>query len=134
MAPIVWTDDLSVGIKVYDDEHKQLVYFINRLDNALQIRSTQKTMEDILSGLVNYTRIHFRHEEEAMLKFEYPDYVKHKKEHDNLTSKVSEFDERLKSGKSVFSLELMNFLSNWLINHIQKTDMSYKKFFSDKVK
>ena len=90
-------------------------------------------MEEILVGLVNYTKIHFKREEEAMFKYDYPDYVKHKKEHDSLTSRVTEFHERLEEGKSTFSLELMDFLSDWLINHIQKIDMNYKNFFADKI-
>jgi hemerythrin len=133
METIVWTDKISVGVKLFDDEHKQLINFINKLNHALQIGSAQKTMDEILVGLVNYTKIHFKHEEEAMLKYKYPDYVIQKKEHDDLTSQVTDFYERLKTGKSSFSLELMDFLSNWLINHIQKTDMKYKNFFADKI-
>jgi hemerythrin len=103
MKPIVWTEKISVGINSFDDEHKHLINFINKLNNALEIRSTQKTMEEILAGLVDYTQIHFKHEEDAMLKYDYPDYTKHKKEHDNLTSQVSEFHKRLKEGKSSYS-------------------------------
>ena len=89
MELIMWTDKLSVGIDLFDEEHKQLINFINKLNNALLINSTQRTMEEILVGLVNYTNIHFKHEEEAMLNYDYPDYVKHKKEHDSLTSNVA---------------------------------------------
>jgi len=133
METIVWTDKISVGVKTFDEEHKELIGFINRLNQALQIKSAQKTMEEILTGLINYTRIHFGHEEEAMIKHLYPDYANHKKEHDNLTAQVTDFHERLKSGKSLFSLELMDFLSSWLLNHIQKTDMNYKTFFTGKI-
>jgi hemerythrin-like metal-binding protein len=133
MDQIVWTDKISVGVKTFDEEHKELINYINKLGHALEIRSTQKTMEEILTGLVNYTMIHFSHEEEAMVKHKYPDYTQHKKEHNNLTSQVGDFYERLKAGKSSFSLELMDFLSNWLINHIQKTDMNYKNFFVNKM-
>jgi hemerythrin len=133
MEPITWTDKISVGVKSFDEEHKQLINYINKLNHALQIGSTQKTMEEILTGLVNYTKIHFKYEEDSMLKFKYADYANHKKEHDSLTSQVEDFHERLKSGKSTFSLELMNFLSNWLMNHIQKTDMDYKSFFAGKM-
>ncbi|MFH0974489.1 MAG: bacteriohemerythrin [Spirochaetota bacterium] len=133
MEPIMWTDKISVGVKSFDEEHKQLINYINKLNHALQIGTAQKTMTEILTGLVNYTKIHFKHEEDSMVKHKYADYVTHKKEHDSLTSQVEDFYERLKSGKSTFSLELMNFLSNWLINHIQKTDMNYKSFFEGKM-
>lgn len=132
MQQIEWNDSISVGVNKFDEDHKQLINFVNRLDHALQIKSTQQTMEEILHGLLNYTRIHFKNEENAMLQYDYPDYIRHKNEHDKLTSQVVEFAERLKAGKASFSLELMNFLSDWLINHIQKTDMHYKTFFQDK--
>lgn len=132
MQPIVWNEKLSVGVKLFDEEHKQLISYINRLNNALEIRSTQKTMEEILTGLFDYTKSHFKDEEMAMIKYEYPDFTNHKIEHDKLTKQVYDFKDRLKTGKTSFSLELMQFLSDWLINHIQDTDMKYKPLLKDK--
>ncbi|MBN2041682.1 MAG: hemerythrin family protein [Spirochaetes bacterium] len=132
MQQIEWNDSFSVGVNKFNDDHKQLIIFVNKLNHALQIKSTQQTMEEILNGLVNYTKIHFKNEETAMIKYSYPDYTSHKDEHDKLTSQVIEFTERLHSGKASFSIELMDFLSSWLMNHIQKTDMDYKAFFQDK--
>ena len=133
MEQLQWSDKIDVGVTKFNDEHKELINFVNRLGHALEIRSAAKTMEEILVGLVNYTKIHFSHEEEAMVKHNYPDYTSHKKEHDDLTSQVGDFYERLKSGKVSFSLELMDFLKKWLLNHIQKTDMNYKNFFAGKL-
>lgn len=132
MQPIVWTEKLSVGVKLFNEEHKQLISYINRLNNALEIRSTQKTMEEILTGLFDYTKSHFKDEEIAMIKHEYPNFTKHKIEHDKLTKQVIDFKDRLKGGKTSFSLELMQFLSDWLIDHIQNTDMKYKPLLQDK--
>lgn len=132
MAFVDWNDNLSVGVAEIDAEHKNLVSYVNRLSQALTVGSAPKTMEEILTGLVSYTQVHFRHEEELMSKFQYPAYAAHKKEHDDLTSQVTDFHARLQSGKTSFSLELLNFLRDWLINHIQKTDMNYRSFFREK--
>ena len=132
MEVVVWDVSLSVGVRQFDDEHKQLVNYINQLNQALKIGGTDKNMEGILNGLVGYTKIHFKHEEDHMVLYDYPEFRSHKKEHDDLTAQVVDFQERFKSGGVKFSLELMIFLRDWLIKHIQNTDMRYKKFFSAK--
>jgi hemerythrin len=132
MDIITWSESLSVGVKRFDDEHKQLINIVNRLNNALLIGGSPKTMEHVLDGLVDYTVVHFRHEEEYMTKFSYPEYASHKKEHDDLTGQVSDFRDRYRSGKVTFSLELMNFLRDWLTNHIMGSDKKYKDFFTGK--
>jgi len=132
MDIVVWNDNLSVGVKVFDDEHKQLVNYVNQLSQALKISGADQTLTKVLTGLVKYTKIHFMHEEDYMALYEYPDILSHKKEHDELTMQVSDFYERYREGKVKFSLELMNFLRSWLINHIQVSDMRYKEFFNAK--
>lgn len=132
MEFIEWNDSLSVGVSVFDKEHKQLISLVNKLNHALAAGSAKKTMEDILKSLVNYTKIHFKHEEEYMTLYDYPEYSKHKQEHDALTSQVMDFAQRYESGKASFSLELMNFLKDWLVKHIMGSDMQYKEFFRSK--
>lgn len=132
MEFIEWGEHLSVGVTVFDNEHKQLVSLVNKLNHALISGSAKKTMEEILQNLVNYTKIHFKHEEDYMLLYDYPEYEKHKKEHDALTDQVMDFYSRYQEGKTVFSLELMNFLKDWLTNHILISDKKYKNFFKSK--
>ncbi|HOJ29913.1 MAG: hemerythrin family protein [Spirochaetes bacterium] len=132
MEFIEWGEHLSVGVTVFDNEHKQLVSLVNKLNHALLAGSAKKTMEEILQNLVNYTKIHFKHEEDYMVLYDYPEYEKHKKEHDALTDQVMDFYMRYQAGKTVFSLELMNFLKDWLTNHILISDKKYKNFFQSK--
>ena len=132
MEFIEWNDAMSVGVKYFDDEHKQLITLLNNLNHSLSIRATQKTMSDILVNLVKYTVIHFKHEEEYMALYDYPAIIQHKKEHEELTRQVLEFKERLDEGKGSFSIELLTFLRDWLTNHILGSDMVYKEFFHGK--
>lgn len=129
---INWNENLSVGVRIFDEEHKQLISYVNDLNHALVAGSAQRTMGDILKNLISYTKIHFRHEEEYFLLHEYPNYDAHKAEHEALTRQVSEYYDRFMAGKSSFSIELLNFLRDWLVNHIQGTDSKYRAFFSDK--
>ncbi len=132
MEFIEWGEHLSVGVKVFDQEHKELINLVNTLNQALKAGSAKKTMEDILQSLVNYTKIHFKHEEDYMLLYDYPEYQKHKQEHEALTNQVMDFLNRYQAGKATFSLELMNFLKDWLTKHILGSDKKYKDFFLSK--
>jgi hemerythrin len=132
MEFIEWGEHLSVGVTVFDNEHKQLISLVNKLNQALLSGGAKKTMEEILQNLVNYTKIHFKHEEDYMVLHDYPEYEKHKKEHNALTDQVMDFYTRYQEGKTVFSLELMNFLKDWLTNHILISDKKYKSFFQSK--
>ncbi|HNR89429.1 MAG TPA: bacteriohemerythrin [Spirochaetota bacterium] len=132
MDYIQWSDNLSVGVQVFDEEHKNLVGFVNRLNNALTIGSAKKTMEEILSSLIRYTIIHFKHEEDYMALHGYPALEKHRAEHEALKAQVADFHERFVAGKTTFSLELMTFLRDWLTNHILGSDMAYRGFFNER--
>jgi hemerythrin len=132
MEFIEWGEHLSVGVKVFDQEHRELVALVNKLNQAIKSGSAKKTMEDILQSLVNYTKIHFKHEEDYMVLYDYPEYQKHKQEHEALTNQVLDFLHRYQAGKATFSLELMNFLKDWLTKHILGSDKKYKDFFLSK--
>lgn len=132
MEYLKWDDKLSVGVKVFDDEHKKLIALVNDLNQLVVVGSKEAALEKALTGLIDYTKKHFKDEETMMEKYKYPAYVKHKSEHVALTAKVEDFYKRLSEGKANFSLELIKFLQDWLVNHIKGTDMQYKSFFGEK--
>ncbi len=72
MDYMTWTTDLSVGVKQFDDEHKELINIINMLNTAIISDDPKSHLEKILSNLAKYTRNHFSHEEELMEKHGYP--------------------------------------------------------------
>ncbi len=131
MPYLTWQEDFSVGVKDFDEDHKKIVNFINKLHLGFISGEGVAAMKEVLNGLVDYTAIHFKKEEDSMEKYNYPEKDTHKAAHDSMVNKVKEFQENYDQGKTAFSLELMSFLRDWLINHIRKTDMAYKKFFND---
>ncbi|HTP13088.1 MAG TPA: bacteriohemerythrin, partial [Bacteroidota bacterium] len=82
--------------------------------------------------LVAYTKVHFQTEEDFFKKFAYPGYAQHKTQHDKLAQQVLDFQQQYKSGRSMFTIELMNFLKNWLSGHILGTDKNYSEFLNSK--
>ncbi len=132
MEYIKWTDKLSVGVELFDNEHKRLFELVNNLNQLIVVADKGAALEKALTGLIDYTKYHFKSEEQIMKKYEYPGYENQKAEHEILTAKVEDFQLRLAGGKVNFSLELIKFLQDWLVNHIQGTDMEYKSFFAGK--
>ena len=123
-----WDSSLQLGIGQIDDQHKQLVVMINDLHRAMKQRQTMATMSGILERLVSYTVYHFGNEEKLFQKHGYPEYDQHKKIHETLVGKVVEFKTKIDRGDSTISMELMDFLKDWLISHIKGTDKKYVPF------
>jgi len=64
---------------------------------------------------------------------DYPDSASHKQQHDALTSQVIEVQEKHAAGAAAsLTLEVMQFLRNWLVNHIQGTDQKYMTHLNSK--
>ncbi len=134
MAFIEWSDEYSVGIKQFNDDHRELIKIVNELHSGLISKLGIAQMTYIMGSLVNYTVSHFAREEKYMVKYNYPDYDAHKNEHEKLLNKVREYSRMLEDGQTSFSIELMSFLRDWLVNHIQGCDMKYREFFKQYAK
>jgi hemerythrin len=52
----------------------------------------------------------------------YPGYERHKAEHADLTKKVLEFSRDFEAGRIALSVSVLQFLKDWLVNHIQVND------------
>ena len=125
MALITWDDSYSVQVKDIDEQHLQLIYLINKMHDAMSTGQGKLILAEILEELVDYTKTHFSYEEQIMLKCQYPDFNAHKDAHEALTKKVMDFQKRYQAGQVALSVEMMNFLKDWLTNHIVETDKRY---------
>jgi hemerythrin-like metal-binding protein len=66
-----------------------------------------------------------------MQRILYVNFNSHKKEHDELAQKVKKFMEDFKAGKSMLSIEVKDFLKDWILNHIQKVDKLYTRAYKE---
>jgi hemerythrin len=126
---IDWSDELSVGIEEIDEQHKVLIGLVNKMHEAIHQRHGSAVVGEILDELAGYTKIHFAVEESLMRILHYPGYEEHHEQHQDLLQQVVELQEKVASGKSSVSFELLHFLKTWLTKHILKEDMSYSGFF-----
>lgn len=132
MALFVWNDNFSVNIKHVDEQHKKLVNMLNNLHDAMRLGKGSQILGKILVELVGYVETHFTTEEKLMSTYRFPEYNSHKLEHTKLTQKAVELQENVQQGQSVLTIEVMNFLKNWLQSHILGTDKKYGPFLNSK--
>ncbi|MFZ5425419.1 MAG: bacteriohemerythrin [Thermodesulfobacteriota bacterium] len=126
-----WTSELATGVRIIDDQHRVLVDMVNKLYAAMKSGQGKGVLEKLLDGLAEYTVQHFGTEEKYFDQFKYSETTQHKRIHEDLKGKVVDFINQYKSGKANVSMDLMNFLKDWLVNHICKTDKRYVKTFLD---
>ena len=82
---------------------------------------------------MQYTKFHFAREEKFFAQTGYPAAVPHKQQHDALTRQVLDVQQKYAAGATAtLSLDVMHFLKNWLVNHIQGSDQKYRPHLNAK--
>lgn len=133
MSLMTWTNEMSVGVKVLDEDHQKLVAMVNELHDGIVEGHRAEALVHVLDQLLSYTKSHFNREEALFERAHYPGLVAHKKEHDDLIKKALELQTRIRGGAtSMLSLETMSFLKGWLSHHILGVDKEYTKHLNDK--
>jgi hemerythrin-like metal-binding protein len=131
MALMAWNNKFSVGVKMLDEQHSGLFETLNELHGAMLKGQAQSLTGPLLRKLVDYTRRHFAAEEAMLVTTQYPGLAAHRVKHHDLTKQVVEYVTRFEKGEVTLNLQLMNFLRDWLTNHIQKVDKEYAPWLSE---
>jgi hemerythrin len=136
ISVISWNDNLSVGIELIDNQHKNLIALTNQLFQACTRGgdTRESAFKDVMNGMVNYVRIHFATEQELFRRINYPKYAEHKREHDNLTVKVIESSQEYGEGKKTVANDFAKFLKDWILSHIAHSDKLFAYYIADQKK
>lgn len=120
-----WSDELLTGNNQIDTEHKELIKAINDLLEACSEGKGRAEIEKTVNFLSSYTKIHFGREEVLQKKYNYPDYINHKKYHQTFIDSVESIRKKiLANGPSIVIVgEVNQKVGNWIINHIKREDV-----------
>ena len=132
MALLQWSDALSVGVVEVDRQHQKLVTMINDLNDAMRAGKGKDALGKTIAELIAYAATHFKTEEKYFDQFGYPESAVHKLEHVAFVQKVTDFKKGFDNGSLGLSLQVMDFLSDWLQKHIKGNDKKYTAFFNSK--
>ena len=127
-----WKDSYKVGIRGIDDDHFMLITLTGQLEEAVAANRARELVTWILGNLVTYVKIHFRREERLMAHQQFPGYEEHKREHDSFARKVVEFQDDYQRGEKDLSADMLQYLKQWVVNHILGTDSQYGPFLREK--
>ncbi len=130
---ITWTQDYSVGVKEIDLQHQHFVDLMNQAYEAIYRNEPKEKILSLVEEIFSHGAIHFHTEEGYFDKFQYPYAEMHKEAHKNLLEQTSVFKSKIGSEidykKEVSNL--IDFLENWLVEHMLTHDKKYTKFFND---
>jgi hemerythrin len=131
---VVWQESLSVGVEEIDLQHKLLIEKYNAFFTAYSEGQADKEVIRLFGFLEGYVATHFADEEKLQKRIGFPDYLKHREQHQELTRKVAEFKERLEKGGPdpalIASAGLL--LTGWLIEHISIMDRAIGRHMKGK--
>ncbi|MCP4710444.1 MAG: hemerythrin family protein [Planctomycetes bacterium] len=121
---IKWSESMSTGVSIIDEQHKDLIDSLNSLSQAI----TEGKGRDIIAGILEfaeeYAGMHFRLEEEYFEKYKCPAAVLNIEGHKYFINRFLDLKEEfLKKGShSLLVIEIHKELLHWIIQHILKVD------------
>jgi hemerythrin len=122
---VEWKPFYSVGDAGLDDEHKRLLSIIDDLHTAIHAGNEREEVQVVLDSLTQYTMSHFDHEEQVMRSCGYPRFDAHRGMHEEMRRRTLE----LKTTPDlVAARDLLQFVRNWWVRHIQNQDKDYSPY------
>ncbi len=132
-----WKEKYSVGIEKFDNQHKKLLNIGQELVYAMENTSAGIDQYDkivsLLQEMQDYTVYHFEFEEEVMEKYDYINLDSHRFQHKMFVKKLNDIDlEEFDLDQKELTMELLDFIANWIQNHILEEDQKYSPFLKEK--
>ena len=127
---IAWSQTLSCGVKLVDEQHKELVELVNELFNHVSGDEEQEHeyFNKVITQLVSYVKVHFVTEEKIMASIKYPGYLAHKRSHESFILKVVDNIRDYQDGKRLTLSSFTKFLKDWILTHIAIMDKNYFEY------
>jgi hemerythrin-like metal-binding protein len=122
MSLFKWSNAYSVYLPEIDAEHREIYRLGNELHKALLAGAAREQLKPVLANLLEAEEQHFRHEERLMRAMRYEALAWHKRQHDAARKKSRELVKRIESGDTAAAGELLQYLSDWLGDHISVPD------------
>lgn len=132
MRSLEWNESMRVNVASVDQQHQELVRMIGALNDAMAAGASHEVLGQTITGLIDYTRTHFATEEAYFDRYGYPGAGTHKAQHEDFVSRVGDFKRGFDEGRLFLSLDVMDFLGQWLVEHIQGSDKEYGPFLNER--
>lgn len=131
---IAWQDYLTVGVPEMDEEHRQFIARVNELNRAIVEAKDKATVRQAMDLMLADAALHFRHEEELLAKWNYPESAAHTAKHVALTAQFERVLKEFEEAEFSFVWAVKGLrLKQLLVAHLLKEDLKYQDFLQSKV-
>lgn len=121
------------GVEMIDDQHRRI---FKLADEAYQLLKDENMLfkddelADIVKGLKDYTVYHFTEEETYMESIQYEGLLQQKEQHKKFIERLDHLSQEAKQislgNQDELILKILEYLTDWLQEHIEKSDMQIK--------
>lgn len=117
-----------------NNDHKEFVDIINKLIIMVNDENIEKekNIDVYLEKLLSHTKQHFSKEEDLMVKYNFPPYMMHKREHDRILKILNDsiIHWKLNRDRKLIEKLVATVLPEWLIQHITTMDSITAQFLA----
>ncbi|OOM78012.1 bacteriohemerythrin [Clostridium sp. BL-8] len=133
MSAFKWKEEYSLNIEEIDKQHKKLLEIGRRAYDIAVIDDGYDRFDEIMTiidELLEYTKYHFEYEENMLKKYNYDHIHDQEEEHGFYVYKINEVASRedIDDNQRKVTLEIIDFLSEWISQHINVADRKYALF------
>jgi len=120
-----WTPDLSTGNDHIDRQHREIFDKLNGIEAAIHEGADQECLIRLVTALLDYSYIHFHHEEHAMNCSRCPFYNANCDAHEQFILKLRSWLAVIMAGEAPDSMlrEIHAESCHWIKNHIKSVDI-----------
>lgn len=128
-----WSKEIETGNRIIDREHAQLLKRLNDFLAACRGGNGRDEIISTLQFLKQYTVSHFAHEEELQIASGYPDYIRHRRLHNDFVKRVLEIEKKfIEEGDSIHLVCEINLeIGTWVMQHIKNEDKKIGKHIAE---
>ena len=123
-----WDGSFAIGIKVIDQQHRQIFERLLAIENSVTKRDPWHIMRFLLSQLAESMKFHLAVEEALLEVTRYPDLQEHRDAHAKIIELMDDLEAKLQRNTAGDSDNLVGFFENWFIRHVLSSDREYATY------
>lgn len=129
---VQWHDEYSIGIDEIDGHHRHLLSLLDKSYLGILQQHTREEIARLLDELIEYAKYHFSAEEDFMRSNGYHNTDQHVFEHFSFIYHVLSLKKQLDNNAGQLSLDIFNFIRDWILEHILQCDAEMGKAIRQK--
>ncbi|MCM2283958.1 MAG: bacteriohemerythrin [Desulfobacula sp.] len=125
---IDWEKKYSVDVEEIDIHQKKMFELFNQLIDMMSSKTDIKDCINVITEINEYSKLYFSTEEKFLKKKGYPDFHSHAKAHRQFAKISISLRREISENEDSLTLDVIEEMRNWLINHILTRDTLYIPF------